>query len=457
VYGIPQLLPGAGLLAGRVTSLCFGLLAFLLALKVSGHYAGEAGAGLTALLLGTFLFGIHQLVIVKTYALVTFLFMLTFFLLAGAPERAARLSLAVAAAFLAGTARLSAMPFAICTLIYALRRARAPQARWWILGVFLGLTACTAAILATDPESAVWNLLTYHAAVWGSASASERVAAMLLARPLSLIFGAPYALHVFLTIMLGLLLAANPPLRARLRAYLAAAPELAPITIGLLLFGLVHLQGGNWYLEYFVPAAFVGMVLVSVGWVKVQRRLQQGQAIRALLAGVVGLALVVFPARQLAEWETLNRVRVPVSTARQTAEQLAALTGPDERLIVLGALWVSIDSRRDPLPGYTMAQFSYWPFADAGQARRLHLVNLEILQEDIRSGRAGAVVLTGLDWQAIIGSNAGTICSALRGQYALASVTELPGEPLAAVYIYDRPAGGSPGPDEAAADPCSRP
>ncbi|MDQ2693075.1 MAG: hypothetical protein M3Y68_13640, partial [Chloroflexota bacterium] len=83
IYGIPQLMFGQSLLVGRATSLFFTTLSFFLALKVTHRYSGATGAGLTAIFLGTFFFGIYNLTIVKTYALVTFFFLLAFFVLSG--------------------------------------------------------------------------------------------------------------------------------------------------------------------------------------------------------------------------------------------------------------------------------------------------------------------------------------------------------------------------------------
>jgi hypothetical protein len=65
--------------------------------------------------------------------------------------------------------------------------------------------------------------------------------------------------------------------------------------------------------------------------------------------------------------------------------------------LVLEGLWAAIEAERAPLPGMSMAQFSLAD-VDRATAERLHLVNGDMLVEQLTSGAAPVVLLTALDW-----------------------------------------------------------
>ena len=456
VYGMTQLLFGQSLLVGRATSFGLSILSFFLALKVAHRYSGEAAAGLTAIFLGTFFFGIYFLTIVKTYALVTFFFMLVFFFLSTELSDLKRLSLAIVCATLAGITRLSAMPFAILILIYVLWAPFSKGIRFLALGVFLLLLLPTALIFAADPRAAGWNLWTYHALLWKDVTLAEKITSMLLVRPLALISSeSSYTFYFLLLFLFILLVSQQAPLLERLKTYILRHHEILAMAAGIFLFAISHFQNGSWYLEYFVPAMFIGIVILCVGCVKIYLRLQAQRAAQTLIAGVIGLSLLIFLLQQPTNLLEFEHGETVLAGTRHIAEYVSSFTEPDDSIIVLEALWVAIESQRDVMPGYTLAQFSYWPFLDEEEAQRLKLVNLEILQENILSGQAKAVVLTNIDWNIIGSEPMKTVCYALHQNYSLGLTIDQSETYQNRIYVYRRDIDSSLK-DDPVSDPCAR-
>ena len=455
IYGIPQFLFGQGMLVGRATSLFFAILSFLLALKVAHRYSGTTGAGLTAIFLGTFFFGMYNLTIVKTYALVTFFFMLTFFLLSSNLSEAKKYSLAVTSMFLAGVTRLSAMPAAFLILIYVLWVASNHRTRLLALGVSSLLSFFTLLVLAMDPGAALWNLWTYHRLWWGDATLAEKIIAMLVVRPLSMVFGeVAYTFYFLLIVLFSLLVLRDTALFARVKTYLLRRHEFLAISAAIFLFLLAHIQNGNWLFEYFVPGIFILILILSIGFVKIHTHLKSQPAAQTLIAGMLGFSLVVFPVQQSARWLDFENGQSVLARTRQISEYVASFTEPDASILVMEALWISIESGRDPLPGYSMAQFSYLPFEDQEEVREYKLVNFEILRNDIQRGEAKAVILTNVDWEIIGNEGAATICEALHQNYVLARTIYQSERHGNVAYIY-RPQDGSPPSQSVPADPCT--
>jgi hypothetical protein len=428
----------------------------LLALKVAHRYAGKEGAGLTAIFLGTFFFGIYHLTIVKTYALVTFFFMLAFYLLSSTLSEPLRFSFAILSMFLAGAIRLSAMPAAVLILTYVWWVASSTRIRLLVLGIFSFLSLLTWFVLAADLQAASWDLLTYHTLPWGETTLFEKVVSMLLVRPLTFIFWeSPYTFYFLLALLFGLLVSREVSLREKVRTSLLQYREILAMAAGMFVFILSHLQTGTWHFEYFVPALFILLVILSIGCIKVYCQLNAQRAAQTVTAGVVGLSLMMFPVQQLIPLLDVDNGQTVIDRVRQVSEAVSAFTEPDDPLIVLEALWISIESQRNPAPGYTMAQFSYLPFDATNMAPRVKLVNQEILLADLLNGLSKTVILTDLDWLVLGSENTGAVCEALYQNYSLALITEYSRQERNKIYVY-RLQNGSSLLSEAQHDPCAR-
>ena len=444
VYGIPQLLFGPSLLAGRATSLFFTCLSFFLALKVSHRYGGEVGAGITAIFLGTFFFGIYYLIIVKTYALVTFFFMLTFFLLSGHSSEPLRFSLAMMSMGLAVATRLSALPAALLILLYVVWAGSSINTRLLPLAGFLLVSAPVVLILITDLQAASWDLLTYHMLPWSNTTLTEKMVSIFLVRPLTFIFWlSPYLFYVLLAFLVGLLVSREPLFRRKFQAYIRRRHEILAIFAAMGLFIFSHLQTGTWYLEYFVPAVFVCLVILSIGCVKIYRRLGTQSGAQTITAGLIAVSLFIFAVPHLIPLLDVNDGRTVMNRMHQVSERVSSFTKPGDSLIVLEALWIAIESQRSPAAGYTMGQFSYLPFDHNNEARRLKMVNLHLVEEDIRRGQAKAVILTDLDWLTLSRENADRVCQALRENYFLMFTASQPGQERNKIHVYRLDDGSS--------------
>ncbi|MEM9777462.1 MAG: hypothetical protein AAF902_22990, partial [Chloroflexota bacterium] len=164
IYGIPQILMH-GLYTGRITSFILSFLGLILSLAATHNLVGKRGLIVTALLWGTFGYGIYFHSITKTYALTTFLFVFTLYLLSHNSKNMITISLITASVTLASLTRLSAFFFAIPILFYLFFSSNS-KAKWVLL-----LTGLLGAFWLTwlafpDPEIVFWNLLTHHTSQW---------------------------------------------------------------------------------------------------------------------------------------------------------------------------------------------------------------------------------------------------------------------------------------------------
>ncbi|MDQ2691581.1 MAG: hypothetical protein M3Y68_06090, partial [Chloroflexota bacterium] len=311
------------------------------------------------------------------------------------------------------------------------------RSRLLALGVFSLLSFVTLSILAMAPGAALWNLWTYHGLWWGDATLAEKIIAILVARPLSIVFGeVPYTFYFLLILLFSLLILRDAHLLARVRAYLLHRHEVLAMSAAILFFMLSHIPNGNWFFEYLVPGIYVSIMIFCIGCVKIYNSLHNQRSAQTLIAGVLGLSLVILPVQQSGQWLDIQNGEAVLTRVSRISDSISGFTQPGDPILTLEALWISIESGRDPLPGYSMAQFSYWPFEEQEEARHYKLVNLEILRQDILRGEARAVILSNVDWWLLGSEGAGMVCDALRQNYVLERTIYQSERHTNQVYIY---------------------
>jgi hypothetical protein len=148
------------------------------------------------------------------------------------------------------------------------------------------------------------------------------------------------------------------------------------------------------------------------------------------------ITVLLFPFSHSAEYVDASSGKPPLEEIRQVAEFVSQHSAPSDRILVLEALWVAIESDRSVLPGMTMAQFSYQE-VDRAVANDLRVVNDDILLEYINNRAAAVIVLTDVDWHVLARSgNAGLLVHALDEQYELALTAQHFGQTAEDVYVY---------------------
>ncbi|HEY8490506.1 MAG TPA: hypothetical protein VIO14_05895 [Dehalococcoidia bacterium] len=393
VYGVPQALFGESVYLGRATSLLFSTGAAGLGALMARRYAGPPAGAAAAVVAGAFTYGIYHGTIVKTYALVSFLFVLTLYTLSLRLRDEIKYPLATAFALAATLVRLSAAAFAAPVAAYALflggtgARTRAGVAL--VCALAAGLAG---AFLLADPHAASWNLVTHHTGQWGGASLVWRLRTVVEGR-------IPASSSFFGPVLLLALAAGYVGVRDRgVRSFLASHGSLAAGAAGVLLFAAVHLATGTFYQEYLVPAvvALIPVLVTVLGRLHAEASAGAGRLVEGLLGALVAVLLLSHGT------DHLDRTggRLPLQEVRDVAAVVAAGTEPSDEVLALEALWVVLEADRRAAPGVTMSLFSYQDL-DSDEALRLSVVNYDLLVAYVQSGAAGAIVLTDHDWEVL--------------------------------------------------------
>jgi hypothetical protein len=275
VYGLPQLLFQPSIYLGRSTSLLLAVTTFALCVLLAKTHADKMAAGLTGLFLATFTYGIYFSVIVKTYALLSFLFTLTFLVLSSRLTDRGKYPLAVVFAMCAAMVRLSAILFAAVIVAYSLVKTQWPVRH--IILAFCGIVAVAALLLTVSNSHAVeWNLLGHHLGKWEEVSALGRIGLILSRRiPLLIVFFMSYAA---LGLSLALIVSCEPTIRRKARLQIRRFQPILAVAVGLVLFAFAHLGTGGFNIEYFVPAIVSFIPILSIVFVGVYRNLDSGES-----------------------------------------------------------------------------------------------------------------------------------------------------------------------------------
>jgi len=446
VYGISQVLLRPGLYTGRATSLLFLIATAGFNILLAKRYSGIKAAGLTALLLAAFPYGVYFGVIVKTYALVMFLFTLTLFILSSQLPNDTKYPLAATVALLAALVRLSAAPYFFVIMVYGLTKVKR-HVRYLILASY-GVVAITSLLfILPNAHSVQWNLLGHHLGQWGEASAADKIQIVLCTRIPVLI--AAFLSYVLLGLSMAVIAMCNPGTRRRASSYLRQHPDLALVMLGLGLFAGAHLWTGGFHTEYFVPAMIPLSSIVSIAYLGILRSLGSPDPNnithksftawgKALLHVVFAFCLVLPPFRQTPGLVDLSGGSAPIEEIEQVAQIIINNTTPSDRIMALEALWIAVEANRDILPGLTMAQFSYQN-VDRHEAQELKVVNDQLVLEYLERASAKAVIFTDLDVHMLRQSQmADVIWQALQAHYELVASRTAFGQRSGEVYVYLR-------------------
>jgi hypothetical protein len=427
VYGVLQSL-GPSLLVGRLTSVAISLGAAGMSVAMAKRYAGAWGGAFAALFLAGFSFGIYFNAIVKTYALVSFCFIATLFVLSSDLKDNWKYPVALLYAFGAAMVRISAVFFVAPVLLYALvaapRRARAIMiAESAAAGLLAGF------FLLPSWPAARWALISSHMRHWGPTTLAERVVVMLTERPLDILqsFGPVVVLSIAALYFV---------FSERLKPWQRDPRPLVVSTLGLALFAASHLANGIWATEYLVPAVTALLPVLAIALGRWKADIQSGQ--RSLVRGALVAVAFILLLQEGTQHLDLRSAAPPLAEIDRAAIFVATNSQPTEPVLALEGLGIAFQAGRSTLPGLTLAQFSLQNVED-GLAQELHVVNPGMLVDAVNAKRARVVILTEGDWsmlKAMSPTDADALARALDEQYRLALTLQRFGQFESAAKVY---------------------
>ncbi len=401
IYGIPQHFLFQSLYLGRVTSAVFSIIAFSLSLLTARDYGGKTAMGITSLLGGTFTFGIYFQSITKTYALTTFFFILAFFVLSSNYRRDLKLILSTLFVLLATLTRLSAIFFAVPFIVYAFFASEA-RSKWTIIALCLGAAFWVLMLALPNIDAAVWGLVTHHASQWGDITVGKWVSQILSFRTMLLFMAfLPYII-LWGTIILAVGF-------KQIRSGIVRHSAIFVTATGLLLFAIPNLVSGGFHTEYYVPFLFISFPIIGIVYTRIfdrQGKISKAFMSMALLYAVIAGELGVSRGHGKAVDEQvgggyyfidISGGYAPVEEIRNVSSVISENSTAEDRVFVLEALWLAIESDRQVMPNMTMAQFSYYD-TNTKTANHLHLINDQIILSYIESADPKLIILTDLDW-----------------------------------------------------------
>ena len=443
IYGLPQLFVSPSLFLGRLTSVLFSFTAFVACILIAWKLSGKIGSVVIALLLVTYTEGIYFTTIVKTYGILTFFFVATLYVLVAKIRDSVKFPLAVFFALCAAMVRLSAVFFALAIIVYVLTARSESKLRLITVPALVSLVVGSWIVLFLTPDMEVvlFNLVAFHTNLWGDASALVKLKSILLDRIPSI--ARHWPLYLVLMFLAGFLRLRHQRIIDDVRKN----SGVVAVLVGLALFSSSHLFTGAWHLDYLIPAVIPLILIVGIFFTKLYDQQQQGSLARFLLQGLLlGFLLLVPVAHGMSHINRSGR-QSPLAKIADISEFLRQHTQPLDKILVLEALWVAVDSHRDVLPGLTMAQFSYHDLSTE-KCRDLHVVNYDILLKYIQDQDAKVLVLTNKDFSRLGASSfysrepsrggASLIQVAIDEGYELVRAVSEFGQSNDLVYVYLR-------------------
>ena len=429
VYGVLQIVYPSMYL-GRLTSIVISIGTLLMGIVVARRYAGARASGIAALLFAAFVYGIYFNSIIKTYALLSFSFTATLFVLSSNLQDTRKYPLALLFAMAGALTRITAPLFVAPILLYVVIAAPGWKTRALILLECAAAALLIGFFVLSDWQAARWGLFDSHLRHWAGAGISTQINYILSQRLTDIAqqFGLVLALFV-----------ASVYFILRDQGLARAQRNCLPIWItalGLGLFAASHLVNGLWDAEYFVPAVTAFLPIVAIVLSQVYGE-QESQS-RVFFQGTLLAVLLLLPLTESIQHIDFTGRRLPLSELDEVAAFVAQHSQPTDQVFALEALDTVVIAHRSVLPGLTLGQFSV-QLMDAPTAQRLHVVNAAMVADAVSQRKVQVIVLTERDFGLMdlmdIGSGA-ALRRALDREYKLALTVPLFGAYARPVNVY---------------------
>ncbi len=406
IYGLMYpVVDALGVGGGRLLTMLVGFAAALFASALAWRLGGRSAGLLTLALLLLNVYHSYFTTVVKTYALCGLFITAGFYALGrktGSQSPAWLLLAGFSFAAAAGT-RLSAgvlLPVVGLWLLFARKYWGAMGWFWFGIGGGAGLTLILAPFYLMAPEGFTFGLIQYHTLREGGGGLAHLAfKGGFISRMVQAYFVA--------AVLVAAMVAAKVwrPFKGTDTGYhdTAAFNLIRLMWAGALAMTLVHLTAPFPYDDYQVPVFPLVAVALGVSWAYALRawsgmgyRWRAGEEpadppVMRWFLWVVVLAGVAasFSSPLNQEWMIAGRDRIWWNIKKQPAllqlrDVARALRAEaEDGLLLTQDTYLAVEAGLMVPPGWEMGPFSYYPDMPTGQARALHLVNKEIMLNDL--------------------------------------------------------------------------
>jgi 4-amino-4-deoxy-L-arabinose transferase-like glycosyltransferase len=391
IYGLSQLIAGGSIYAGRLMSVLFGILNFILAVRLAGKLWGPRARIITACLFAFNPFLIFFFSTVKVYALPSFFLLLglTFWFsrIRGGP----RIFLTMVFLSLAMGTRFSFMVAPALFLFYLFFIKRVPliQKGVALAGMGLVLTVIFLPFLLIDPARMIYDFVGFHLDIKLGSLATKIMHKLAATRRMA----------GFLFFFFALLCAAYKVRRWRLRAlpalFRGGADVVPYLWLIVVLIFIGHYRAGFVQESYNIVLFPLAVVLVSGPLARFYEERKHPGAKRLLvilfLCGCL-LSAFFFGRTSLVYREG----RTSVQYAQSLADLIAEKSGPEDEIISSDTALMALLSGRELRREFVNCEYyAYWTTKDC---RRFRVVNDDILLSMIRSRAARIFIFNELSF-----------------------------------------------------------
>ena len=411
---VQELVDRHGVAGGRAVTMVFGLMAALVTSWVAARAARRevrAVAGVLAfIILSCNVYQSYFTTVVKTYSLASLLLMLGFLALSFVRSRGG-----MSAAFLSGLffalaagARLSAgavLPVAGFYLLIS--RKELGDSRWVVFGLggMLGLAGWALPFALLAPDGFRFAMFEYHSArAAGSLLNVLLYKAGFISRWVQSFF-VPAALTVAFLLYRCLVAGATDANEERT----VPGRFSGVLWLSFLVITAVHFLTPFPYEDYqvFVTPVLAAALAVSLVDVVARWAAARDAASERRLLWLVSVVFLVSTASSLSSpinqgWFARGRDRIwwplreqsPLQKLREVSAYIAKLNWMD-RILLTQDTYIAVEAGLDVPEGMEMGPFCYYPDMDSERARRLHVLNREMLLETLATTDAPIAAFSG--------------------------------------------------------------
>jgi 4-amino-4-deoxy-L-arabinose transferase-like glycosyltransferase len=392
VYGLPQLLAGQRLYAGRLESLLFGGAAIALAMLAAGRLRGKSAAIVCGCCIVFNPFTVYHLVIAKPYALATLLLSAAICSLVASGNRWWRYPLTAFYLALAAGVRLSLLAplavFCILVLVIEWKEKRRFISAAIVSAITLGFIyfPCWLA----DRQNFWFSLVDFHIGSFRHLSASSLIYEKLdrlgtLASNIWLLglmsFGAGATFWLWRKGSLVKRLGDH-------KHYL----YIGGILISLFVANLLPPAMQADYHIIMIPTMGVLSGCAFSKWFE----MISDKRVKQLLLALFASALVVNALGGNHFLDARGRMG-PIDKVQEIAATLNRELAPDEVVFTFQG-YIAVEAGRQLVPGLEMSIFSYYPEWQTDLCQKRKVVNSDMILDFLENGQPGAVILTERDY-----------------------------------------------------------
>ncbi len=383
VYGLIFKVFGSGFFCARATSLFWAVLSLLVAGHIAMRQGGRRSAAATAGLIACVPFTIYYLTIVKLYALTAFWMVLAVWALTALKKPTARYSIAAGIMALGVATRLTLAPaIPVLVILAAIRTRRITPPLAALLTATAVLTAILLPCWMAAPDTFAYDIAGYHfdkESFSGFRQIFHRLD--VVSKLIKIYFLQVLCLAaVFIFRWSTRTGDKRVPVGERDAAWMLAAVILFHFTSQA---PYIHR-----YLAMMIPpvAALIGPELV------------RGETLFKNHSPLkhTGWLFVLACALMLISGETLNLVNLrqnPYVQLKTVAHRIGMFTGPGTPILTFNNS-VAVEANRPVLDGDEMNVLTYHPAWTEARCRKVHVLNLDMLEHHIKNEDPGAILLT---------------------------------------------------------------